>query len=228
MKKDENVKNILLGITIFLVILLSGILIWQSWIIKNKDKSSDLSIEKDNTSVNTNVKDETTNNTNKNTDTDKVNVDDATLKRAKTLYQQAVDLYFGDYLVEKGDSYVTTEINENTYNQVKTDIVLNTFSKTGLKSFIDGEKFVTKNNLYYRQLADRGGNLYFKSREFVPVKQTNNEITFGLVSKYYDDCGEAGYDEFEKACKSEKKETRTFIIEKEDNIWKIKQWEIDI
>ena len=223
MENNENSKKILIGITLFLVILLAGILIWQSWIKKNKDKSSDLSIEKDNTNVNTNVKDETTNDTNKNTDTDKVNVDDATLKRVETLYEQAKDLYFGVYLVEKNDDYVTIKINGDEYSQIETDILLNTFSKNGLKSFLDGEKFVTKNNLYYRLNAERGGNIDFVSRKFVQTKKNNNEITYNLVSTY---CNDEQWDG--ENCKNTYEKTRTFIIEKEDNIWKIKQWEIDI
>ena len=141
------------------------------------------------------------------------------IKRAETLYEKAKDIYFGEYLLD--DNIVT--INNEEYSQLETDIILNTFSKTGLKNFIDGNKFVTKNNLYYRMNADRGGNIDFISRKFVLIKQTDNEITFNLVSTYCDD------DEWDlDNCKKAYDETRIFIMEKEDNIWKIKQWEIDI
>ena len=217
MKKDENTKKILIGITLFLVILLLGVLIWQAWIIKNKDKSKDFLMEKNDTNINlqnNNIAGGSTSNQKSNEENN-----NEMIKRAETLYEKAKDIYFGEYLLD--DNIVT--INNEEYSQLETDIILNTFSKTGLKNFIDGNKFVTKNNLYYRMNADRGGNIDFISRKFVLIKQTDNEITFNLVSTYCDD------DEWDlDNCKKTYDETRIFIMEKEDNIWKIKQWEIDI
>ena len=47
MKNNLKWKNILIGITILLVIILLGVVIWQVWMIKSKNKSSNLSIEKE-------------------------------------------------------------------------------------------------------------------------------------------------------------------------------------
>ncbi len=215
--EEEKLKTLLTVLAILLMGTLLGLIIYNTW---SNPKSNTPSLyiqspEKD--------KVEATNNL-------KVNVDTETLNKAEELYSQGINIWYGVYsddadllfISDNDGGYINIEhdyvsknedgknetIKNHIFYQFKDNIITDNFSKTGIQNLIKSSgQIIFLNNHYY--CADVWKPYYEVQNTLTATKQTTNEITFEVTNNTDD-------------------KVSTFIIEKENNTWKIKKFEINV
>ena len=215
--EEEKIKTLLTVLSILLMGTLLGLIIYNVW-SKPKTTTPSLYIqssEKD--------KVEATNNL-------KVNVDTETLSKAEELYNQGINIWYGvsskdadllfvsdndgdyiniehDYVHKNGEGKIITT-KDYIFYQFKDNIITDNFSKTGIQNLIkSSDQIISLNNHYY--FADVWRPNYEVQNTLTATKQTTNEITFEVTNNTDD-------------------KVSNFIIEKENNVWKIKKFEINV
>ena len=215
--EEEKLKTLLTVLAILLMGTLLGLIIYNVW---SKPQTTIPSLyiqspEKD--------KVEATNNL-------KVNVDTETLSKAEELYNQSINIWYGVsskdadllFVTDNNGGYINIEhdyVSKNSegkneiikgyiFYQFKDNIITDNFSKTGIQNLIkSSDQIIFLNNHYY--YADTWKPNYEVQNTLTAIKQTTNEITFEVTNNTDD-------------------KVSNFIIEKENNTWKIKKFEINV
>ena len=202
MNNEKVLKNVLTVLAILLMSILVGLVIYNLW---HESVSSG--------SVYHEYKEET--------DSD-VNIDLVTLERAKSLYQTAYELYLANdqdkvfevdannqYIpVTQEKNYVENKKNDTTdYYQIKNSIINDNFSKNGIDYILKNWGNIIKVGSHYYAKA---GFTYVDAMDepqFNPIKITTNQITFEVTNHI-----------------NGVENKTNFVIEKESNVWKIKNY----
>ncbi len=209
MKEQEFLKNILTIISFILIIILFGLLIYN---FLNKPKT----------------KIPVTSPSNDDVISDTINIDDETLTIANTLYEKGTDIWMGisakniDEYIEKDENldylsifhdytftnYKNTKETIKNYGfyQFKDGVIDEIFSKDGIYNLLNNSngEFIYLNNHYY--CADSWTPSSMARTTLKAVLKNDNEISFKVINNYND-------------------KITDFIIEKEDDTWKIKKYE---
>ena len=212
MKEQEKLKNILTVLAILLIVVLLGLLIYSFWSKPQSDVPTILPNKPDDMVVTNTI----------------INIDKDTLKIANDLYNKGTDIWMGissrnaDEMFEKdsNEDYLnilhdytftnTHGVMETTkdyiFYQFKDGVITNIFSSTGIKNLINNsnEKFLYLNNHYY--YADSWIPSSMARITLSATSKTDNEIIFKVTNNYNDKITE-------------------FVIEKENDTWKIKKYE---